>query len=304
MLPKLEGFATAVLGRLDAAALARVTGDLEAFEATVRSRDDLSGVLTDTSITHVARGLVVHDLLENKVSPEALRILVYAATSVPAQEVPPAASELAYSARALRDNGDFPLPGLSLLDARQRVSGFADALLEHVNTDNFSSIEDDLFRWARTVEGNEGLRQLLLDREAPLGARLGLTDQLLAGKVNPIALELARFTIVGGRPRDVVGTLDYLVNYVAQSRDWRIARVHTARNLSPDSQHELVDSLHALTGKDVELQIADEPSLLGGVLIEIGDLRLDASTRGRLGALHDVVAASGRDLESALHRNN
>ena len=304
MLPKLEGFAAAVLGRLDTAALAHVSGDLEAFDATIQSRDDLSAVLTDTSITHVARGLVVHDLLENKVSPEASRILVYAASTVPAQEVPAAVSELTYAARALRDIGDFPLPGLSLLDARRRVSGFADALLEDVNTDNFSSIEDDLFRWARTVEGNDGLRELLLDREAPVGARLGLTDQLLDGKVNPIALELARFTIVGGRPRDVVGTLDYLVNYVAQSRDWRIARVYTARELSGDSQGELVDSLHALTGKDVELQIADEPSLLGGVLIEIGDLRLDASTRGRLGALHDVVAASGRDLESALQRNN
>ena len=107
----------------------------------------------------------------------------------------------------------------------------------------------------------------------------------------------------GGRPRDVVGTLDYLVDYVAQSRDWRVARVHTARELNADVQHELVDSLHAITGKDVELQIADEPSLLGGVLVEIGDLRLDASTKGRLGALHDAVA-SGRDLESALQRNN
>ena len=304
MLPKLEGFASAVLGRLDAASLGRVIGDIEAFDATIQSRDDLSAALTDTSMTHVARGLVVHDLLEKKVSAEALRILVYAATSVPAQEVPSAVSELAYSARALRDNGEFPLPGLSLLDARRRVSGFADALLEDVTTDNFSSIEDDLFRWARTVEGNEGLRHLLLDREAPLEARLGLTDQLLEGKVNPIALELARFTVVGGRPRDVVGTLDYLVNYVAQSRDWRIARVHTARDLSSDTQHELVDSLHALTGKEVELQIADDPSLLGGVLVEIGDLRLDASTKGRLGALHDVVAASGRDLESALQPNN
>jgi F0F1-type ATP synthase delta subunit len=53
----------------------------------------------------------------------------------------------------------------------------------------------------------------------------------------------------------------------------------------------------------VELQIAEDPSLLGGVLVEIGDLRLDASTRGRLGALHDAVA-NGLDLESALQRNN
>ena len=62
-------------------------------------------------------------------------------------------------------------------------------------------------------------------------------------------------------------------------------------------------SLTALTGKSVELQIADDPSLLGGVLVEIGDLRLDATTRGRLGSLRDAVA-SGRSLESALLRNN
>jgi F-type H+-transporting ATPase subunit delta len=116
-------------------------------------------------------------------------------------------------------------------------------------------------------------------------------------------LALAQFTVVGGRPRDVVGTLDYLVNYVAQSRDWRVARVHTARSLTDENQSELASSLTALTGKSVELQIADDPSLLGGVLVEIGDLRLDATTRGRLGSLRDAVASS-RSLESALLRNN
>jgi F-type H+-transporting ATPase subunit delta len=303
MLAKLEGFATAVLGRLDSASLDQVTADLEAFDVTIQSRADLSAVLTDTSITHVARGQVVNDLLENKVSPEALRMSVYAATAVPAQEVPHAMDDLVYAARTLKDIGEFPHPSLGLLNARRRVAGFADALLDEIDTENFSNIEDDLFRWARTVEGNADLRHLLLDRDSPLEARLGLTNQLLEGKVNPVSLALAQFTIVGGRPRDVVGTLDYLVNYVAQSRDWRVARVRTARELSNDSQHDLVESLHALTGKDVELQIADDPSLLGGVLVEIGDLRLDASTRGRLGALRDAVA-SGRALESALQRNN
>jgi len=118
----------------------------------------LSAVLTDTSISHVARGQVVNDLLENKVSAEALRLAVYAATAVPAQEVPRSLGDLVFGARALRDTGEFPHPSLGLLDARRRVAGFADALLEEIDTENFSTIEDDLFRWARTVEGNEGLR--------------------------------------------------------------------------------------------------------------------------------------------------
>ncbi|HEY5266985.1 MAG TPA: F0F1 ATP synthase subunit delta [Acidimicrobiales bacterium] len=303
MLPKLEGFAAALLGQLNQTVLATVVRDLEAFQATIVARNDLSAVLTDTSISNVARGQVVKDLLTDKVSSEALRLSTYAATAVLAQEVPGSIDDLAHVARTLLETGEFYHAGLGLLDARRRVAGYADALLEKIDTENFTSIEDDLFRWARTVEGNEGLRHLLLDRDAPLDARLGLTNQLLDGKVNPVSLELARFTIVGGRPRDVVGTLDFLVNYVAKSRDWRIARVHTARTLDNASQLQLAGSLSALTGKNVELQIAEEPSLLGGVLVEIGDLRLDATTRGRLGSLHDAVA-SGKYLDSALNRND
>jgi F-type H+-transporting ATPase subunit delta len=301
MLPKLEGFATALLGRLDPPTLTRVVDDLFALQSTVLSRDDLSAVLTDTSIAGVARGQVLGDLLQEKISPEALRLSVYAATSTPAQEVPHALDELVYMARSLRDIGTINYPNLGLLAARQRVGGYADALLDEVDADDFSSVEDDLFRWARTIEANDGLRHLLLDRDAPLEARLGLTNQLLEGKVNPVSLELARFTIIGGRARDVVGTLDFLVDYVARARNWRVARVHAARALDAASQEELVRSLSALTGKDVELQIANQPDLLGGVLVEIGDLRLDATTRGRLGSLREAVA-SRQLLESTLNR--
>jgi F-type H+-transporting ATPase subunit delta len=81
-----------------------------------------------------------------------------------------------------------------------------------------------------------------------------------------------------------------------------VARVYTARALDGQSRSELVSSLTTLTGQDVELQVAVEPDLLGGVLVEVGDLRLDATTRGRLGALHDAVA-SGHLYESSLNAN-
>jgi len=64
-----------------------------------------------------------------------------------------------------------------------------------------------------------------------------------------------------------------------------------------------VASLTTLTGKNVELQIADSPELLGGVLVEIGDLRLDATTRARLLALRDAVSPSHL-FESSLNRND
>jgi len=303
MLPKLEGFAAARLGSLDADALAAVTRDLSSVEQTVIGRSDLRAVLTDTSIGGVARGQVLRDLLSGKVDAATLQIVVYAAVAVPAQDVPHSLAELAFASNELRETGSFELNSLGLLAARKRVAGYADALLDDVDTADFARVEEELFRWARTIEGNLELRRLLLDRDAALESRLATVDALLSGKVSPITLSLSKFVIAGGRPRDVVGTLDYLVDYVAQARDWRVARVHTARPLDEASQAQLVSSLSSLTGKNVELQIAEEPALLGGVLVEVGDLRLDATMRGRLGALRDAVA-SGHTYESALNRND
>jgi F-type H+-transporting ATPase subunit delta len=235
------------------------------------------------------------------VSEQTLRVSVYAAIVAPAQEVPRAIDELAAAAHVLGETGQFPQANLGHIDARRRVSGYADELLDQIETADFEVIEEELFRWARTIDANLDLRRLLLDRDAPLDARLGTVEQLLAGKVNSVTLLLSRYVIEGGRSRDVVGTLDFLVDYVARSRDWRVARVFTARALDETSQAELVTSLKTLTGKNVELQIAEDPDLLGGVLVEVGDLRLDATTRGRLGALHDAVA-SKRLYESSLNR--
>ena len=74
MLSKLEGYAAAQLGSLDAAALATVTGELASLEQTVLGHADLRAVLTDTSIAPASRGLIVHDLLDGKVHDVTLRV--------------------------------------------------------------------------------------------------------------------------------------------------------------------------------------------------------------------------------------
>ena len=303
MLPKLEGYAAALLGALDESTLTTVVAQLASLERAVLAQPELRGMLSDTSLSGVVRGQVLREVVNEKVHAVTRRVVVYAATVAPAQEVASAIGELAQVAMVLEETGVFAQRSLGLLAARRRVAGYADALLEDTATDEFARIEEELFRWARTIEENLELRRVLLDRDAPLGSRLGLLDQLLAAKVAPVTLRIARYVIEGGRPRDVVGTLDFIVDYVALARNWRVARVYTARDLDDAAQADLVRSLVALTGTDVELQIAEEPDLLGGVLVEVGDVRLDASTRGRLATLHDSVSA-GHFYESSLNRND
>jgi len=290
MLPKLEGYAAAILGSLDAAAVAEVARELEVVDATVDTRSDLRAVFTDTAISATSRGAVARDLFANKVVPATARIAAYAALSAPAQDVPGALGDAAHYALEKSHAERYIPHGLSLLAARKRVAGFADAVLEDLPTDAFGAIEDDLFRWARTIEANADLRRLLVDRDASIESRLGITAQLLDGKASAASVRLALYVIEGGRPRDVVGTLDYLVDYTAMARNWRVARVRSAFPLEEVSRQALIASLSALTGTPVDLQITEDPSLLGGILVEVGDLRLDATTRGRLGVLRESVA--------------
>ena len=162
-------------------------------------------------------------------------------------------------------------PALSLLAARTRVAGFATALYEDMSTGQLESLEDDLFRFARVVEATPALRGAFTDRDLAVEARVGVVTQLLSGKVADTTLALVRYTVVGGRARDFVGTLDHLVDQTAQARGWRIARVRAAAPIDDAQRTELTDSLGALAGVPVELQVELDESLLSGALIRIGD---------------------------------
>jgi len=170
------------------------------------------------------------------------------------------------------------------------VAGFATALDEDMTGAQLESLEDDLFRFARIVASTPALRRALTDRDLDVSARQGLVTQLLEGKVPATTVALATYAVAGGRARDFVGTLDFLVEQTAQARGWRIARVRAAAPIDEAQRGQLTDSLGSLTGGPVELQVEVDESLLSGALIRIGDLQVDATARGRLDALREHFA--------------
>ena len=167
--------------------------------------------------------------------------------AVEAPEVPSALGWVSTRVRHLGEGQDEE-PGLSLLQSRQRVGGYATAVHEDMSTNELESLEDDLFRFARIVESTPALRSALSDRDLDVAARQGLVTQLLEGKMPATSLALARYAVTGGRARDIVGTLDYLVELTAQARGWRIARVRAAAPIDDAQRTELTDSLGTLAG--------------------------------------------------------
>lgn len=273
-------------------ALSGMASELDAVEQLVLSNGQLRAALSDTSVPGPSRRGVMLDLLEGKVSAEARRVAAFACGVVAAQEVVSALSWLAMRVRHLAQGQDDE-PGLSLTASRQRVGGYATAVHEDMTTPQLESLEDDLFRFARIVGATPQLRAALVDRDLAVSARQGLVGQLLEGKVPAATLGLVRYAVAGGRARDFVGTLDFLVEAAAQARGWRIARVTAAAPIDDAQRSELSESLGTLAGAPVELQVEVDESLLSGARIRIGDLQVDATARGRLDALREHLAPSG-----------
>lgn len=291
MNPSLLGYEAAVLDGLDAGALREVAEELAALEAAVAADPALRSALTDTSIAPGPRRAVVADLLAGKVSAPAARIAAYAAFSSHAQDVPASMAEAALRAKESVDDGELTEPPLSVLAARRRVAGYAAAVFEDEPIATLDGVEDDLFHWARAIEGSDPLRRALTNRDLSSTERVRLVADLLSGRAHRVTVRLASYAVVGGRPRDLLGTLDWLVDAVAAERGWRVARVRAAREVDDASRERLTSILGSLVGRPVELEVDLQPDLLGGVLVEIGDLRVDATARGRLEAFREHLTA-------------
>lgn len=293
MNPALQGYSAAVVESADPAALDSIAGDLGAIERLVVSDAPLRAALTDTAVPGSARRAVMLDLLEGKVVPEARRLAAFACMAVPAPDVPAALSWVNSRVWHAAAGRQLEEPPLSLTQSRLRVGGYAAALHEDMSTAQLESLEDDLFRFARIVASTPALRTVLTDRDVDVAARQGLVTELLERKVPATSVALARYVVAGGRARDVVGTLDYLVEQTALARGWRIAHIRAAAPIDDAQREQLSDSLGTLAGGPVELQVVIDESLLGGVLIRIGDLQVDATARGRLDELREHMMPAG-----------
>jgi F-type H+-transporting ATPase subunit delta len=301
--PTLQGYTAAILESVTASGGdgLRVLGqDLEAIEQLVLANGALDAALTDTTMRGPVRRAVMLDLLDGKVSAPARRLAAFATGAVRAPEVPAALGWVATRTRHAADGIAYDEPPLSLMQSRQRVGGYATAIHEDLANNELEDLEDGLFRFARIVQSTPELRAALVDRDLAPQARQGLVTQLLEGKVHPSTISLIRYVVVGGRARDIVGTLDWLVEQTAKARGWRIARVRAAAPIEEGQRTELSDSLTSLAGAPVELQVVIDEALVSGAVIQIGDLQVDASARGRIDALREHLMPGGWE-DSGFH---
>jgi F-type H+-transporting ATPase subunit delta len=70
------------------------------------------------------------------------------------------------------------------------------------------------------------------------------------------------------------------------------AELTTAVELSDDEARKLLSQIEQASGRKVEASRTVDPGLIGGIVLQIGSRRLDASVRGRLERLRRELATA------------
>src|SRR5215213_7920887 len=143
--------------------------------------------------------------------------------------------------------------------------------------------EDQLFRFARFVESNPDLRNVLGDRAIDRAKRQELVGELLRGRATDSTIALAQ-RAVAARERTFAQTIEGYVTLAAAQKNRVVATVRVAKPLSSDQRNRVVAALTKQIGRQVAIQEVIDPDILGGVRVELGDEVFEGTVSGRLEA--------------------
>jgi len=237
----------------------RLGDDLFAVTGLLDSEHGLRRALSDPGKPAAEKGAVAATLLHGKVTERAETLVVAAAES------------------------RWASPG-DLADAIEQLAIEAKVLGAEADGD-LDEVEDELFRFGRVVAGQPELREALSSAWLPQERKQALLGALLGGKVTPATLSLITQMVAHPRGRSLTAALELCADITAQRRQMLIAVVHSAVELSDGQRRRLAAALASTYGHEVHLNVIVDPSVVGGMSVQIGDELIDGTTASRLAAV-------------------
>jgi F-type H+-transporting ATPase subunit delta len=174
--------------------------------------------------------------------------------------------------------------------ADDRIEAYAEALFSVARAEgSLGEVEDELFRFSQTLAGSDELRGALTDEHVPAARRQQIVEDLLDGKASRVTTMLVSLVVGTGRARDLPAIIRQLVERSAAAANKEVAEVRTAVPLSAAQRQNLTTALNKATGKQVELKVVLDPSVLGGIVAQVGDTVIDGSVRSQLDQLKQAL---------------
>ncbi|MET3986519.1 F0F1 ATP synthase subunit delta [Streptomyces sp. PvR034] len=236
--------------------VAKLAGELAAVTAMLDREVSLRRVITDPAQAGEAKAELVGRLLNGQVGGETLDLV----------------------SGMVRSRWSRPR---DLVDALEELADTAELTGAH-RSGALDDVEDELFRFGRIVASSTELRAALTDRTAPGSAKGALLASLLGGKAHPVSERLVARLVTHPRGRSLEAGLESLSKLAAERRSRMVATVTSAVPLSDVQKQRLGAVLAKLYGRQMHLNLDVDPTVLGGIVVRVGDEVIDGTIADRL----------------------
>ena len=134
------------------------------------------------------------------------------------------------------------------------------------------------------------VRAKLYDYQATSEARVKLFREVFSGKtLNKVTMRLAEHATCNLRRRRYLETIQWLINKFSRHMGESMVTVTTATPLSKEQVKKLVEVYSAKVGRQVHINSVVDPTVLGGMRIQVGDEVTDNTVVAQLQNLHRKV---------------
>ena len=134
------------------------------------------------------------------------------------------------------------------------------------------------------------VRAKLYDYQATSEARVKLFREVFSGKtLNKVTMRLAEHATCNLRRRRYLETIQWLINKFSRHMGESMVTVTTATPLKKEQIERLVEVYSAKVGRQVHINSVVDPTVLGGMRIQVGDEVTDNTVVAQLQNLHRKV---------------
>ncbi len=134
----------------------------------------------------------------------------------------------------------------------------------------------------KTVESNADLKNTLEHPRVKAGEKLSALQGFLGQKLSTTMENFLLLLIVKKRIKHLRAVADYYEKLLCEIKGKVVARVLTAISLTAAQKQVLTNQLSRMLGLTVELREEVKPGLIGGMMVYLGDQRMDGSVLGQL----------------------
>lgn len=233
-----------------------LAADLFAVASVLDRESALRTALADSGQSSQMRAAVVRDLFGDRIGRVATDALTFIVDQRWSSD-----NDLVTAIELLADQAAFTV-------------GEADGTLD--------ATEEELFRFGRALDSSPALQMALTDPAQTPETKAAIVRDLLSGRSTAATAQVLQFVVGHLRGRRADAAVEELSSLAAKQRERLLAEVRVAAPIDDEQRRRLADILSRIKGRTVRLNVAVDPTVLGGVHVRIGDDVIDGTVAARM----------------------